>query len=110
MADHASDVLALLDALGLERVVLGGHSFGAYLAIYIAAKFPARVEKLIVIERFKRPTVGRLEIEYTINDPTYYTRPWTAKVNARYTTGTELFEFVCNENERSTAHMGPNIK
>ncbi|MGE5102609.1 MAG: alpha/beta fold hydrolase, partial [Deltaproteobacteria bacterium] len=35
MADHARDVLALLDALGLERVILGGHSFGGYLAIYI---------------------------------------------------------------------------
>jgi len=67
-------------------------------------------DKLVVIERFRRPTTGELEIEYTINDPTYYTRPWTTKVKARYTTGTELFEFVCNENERSTAHMGPNIK
>ena len=67
-------------------------------------------DKLVVIERFRRPNIGQLEIEYTINDPTYYTRPWTTKVNARYTTGTELFEFICNENERSTQHMGPNIK
>ena len=67
-------------------------------------------DKLVVIERFRRPNIGQLEIEYTINDPTYYTRPWTTKVNARFTTGTELFEFICNENERSTKHMGPNIK
>ena len=67
-------------------------------------------DKLVVIERFRRPTIGELEIEYTINDPTYYTRPWTTTVKARYTTGTELFEFVCNENEKSRAHMGPNIK
>ena len=67
-------------------------------------------EKLVVIERFRRPTIGQLEIEYTITDPTYYTRPWTTTVKANYTTGTELFEFVCNENERSTSHMGPNIK
>ena len=40
MADHAADVLGLLDALGLQRVVLGGHSFGAYLAIYLAATAP----------------------------------------------------------------------
>lgn len=50
MADHARDVIALLDALGLERVVLGGHSFGGYLAIYIAAKHPDRVSKLVVID------------------------------------------------------------
>ena len=62
MADHARDVLALLDALGLKRVVLGGHSFGGYLAIYIAAKFPERVEKLIVIDASitLNPRVGEL--------------------------------------------------
>src|SRR5687768_5570069 len=57
-------------------------------------------DKLVVIERFRRPNIGQLEIEYTIHDPTYYTRPWTTKVNARFTTGTEL----------SPTHMGPNIK
>ena len=67
-------------------------------------------DKLTVIERFRRPTFGELEIDVTINDPTYYTRPWTATVKANYTTGTELFEFVCNENEKSSSHMGPHIK
>jgi hypothetical protein len=67
-------------------------------------------DKLTVIERFRRPAFGQLEIDITINDPTYYTRPWTATVKARLMTGTELFEFVCNENERSTRHMGPNVK
>ncbi len=62
MADHAADVLALLDALGLERAVLGGHSFGAYLAIYLAAHHPARVVKLIVIDAALtlNPRVGEM--------------------------------------------------
>ena len=50
MADHAGDVLALLDALGLDRVILVGHSFGGYVAIYIASNFPERVDKLVVID------------------------------------------------------------
>ncbi len=50
MADHSRDVIALMDHLELERVVLGGHSFGGYLAIYIAAHHPERVEKLVVID------------------------------------------------------------
>ena len=30
-------------------------------------------DKLTVIEKFRRPSFGQLEIELTINDPTYYT-------------------------------------
>jgi pimeloyl-ACP methyl ester carboxylesterase len=62
MADHARDVLALLDALGLERVIMAGHSFGGYLAIYIAVHYPERVEKLIVIDAAitLNPRVGEL--------------------------------------------------
>jgi hypothetical protein len=67
-------------------------------------------DKLTVIERFRRPTFGRLEIEVTITDPTYYTRPWTVTTDARLLLDTELFEFICPENEKSTQHMGPNIK
>ena len=50
MVDHARDVLALLDTLGLDDIVLGGHSFGAFLAIFMAANHPDRVSKLIVID------------------------------------------------------------
>ena len=50
MAHHARDVIALLDALHIKQVILGGHSFGGYLAIYIAAHYPGRVSKLLVID------------------------------------------------------------
>lgn len=62
MADHARDVIALLDSLGLQRVVLGGHSFGGYLAIYIAAHYPERVSKLVVIDAAisSHPRIGVL--------------------------------------------------
>jgi pimeloyl-ACP methyl ester carboxylesterase len=50
MADHAADVLGLLDALELRQVVLGGHSFGGLLSIYMAAKNPERVSKLVIID------------------------------------------------------------
>ena len=50
MADHAADVLGLMDTLGFEKVVLGGHSFGALLTFYIAAHYPRRVEKLILLD------------------------------------------------------------
>jgi pimeloyl-ACP methyl ester carboxylesterase len=50
MADFAGDLLGLLDALGLGRVVLGGHSFGGSVSIYMAAHFPDRVSKLVLID------------------------------------------------------------
>jgi pimeloyl-ACP methyl ester carboxylesterase len=50
MSDHAADILALMDLLGLDKVTIAGHSFGGYLGIYLAAKFPGRVTKLVVID------------------------------------------------------------
>ena len=50
MGDHARDILALMDALELDQVVLGGHSFGALLTLYITAHFPERVSKLVIID------------------------------------------------------------
>jgi pimeloyl-ACP methyl ester carboxylesterase len=48
--DHARDILGVLDALGLDRVVLGGHSFGGLLVYWLAANHPDRVERCIVID------------------------------------------------------------
>ena len=57
------------------------------------------------IERFRRPSFGNLEIEITVDDPKAYTRPWTAKIDQRIMLDTELIEFVCAENEKSSAHF-----
>lgn len=50
MADHTADLLGALDALGLERVCLGGHSFGGLLTYYIAANHPERVERAVILD------------------------------------------------------------
>lgn len=42
IAAHAHDVLALMDALGLECAVLAGHSMGAYVAAEVARQAPGR--------------------------------------------------------------------
>ncbi len=56
MADHAADVLGVLDELGLETAVLVGHSFGGLLGYYLAAKHPHRVERLVAIDAAKAAT------------------------------------------------------
>ena len=53
-------------------------------------------------ERFRRPNLGTLEIEVTVNDPKAYTRPWTVTVTQRLLPDEELIEFICAENETST--------
>jgi len=50
MDDHAADVLGVLDALGVDRVRLGGHSFGGLLTLFIAAAAPERVERALVLD------------------------------------------------------------
>jgi pimeloyl-ACP methyl ester carboxylesterase len=46
----AADLLELLDALEIERPVIIGHSYGADVALYFAAREPQRVSEVIAIE------------------------------------------------------------
>jgi pimeloyl-ACP methyl ester carboxylesterase len=46
----AQDVLALLDRLGLERVLLGGLSMGGYVAMELLRQAPHRVEALLLAD------------------------------------------------------------
>jgi pimeloyl-ACP methyl ester carboxylesterase len=48
--DMAGDLLELLDALEIERPVIVGHSYGADIALYFAAREPERVREVVAIE------------------------------------------------------------
>ena len=48
--DMADDLVRLLDALEIERPVVVGHSYGADIALYLAAAHPRRVAEVIAIE------------------------------------------------------------
>jgi pimeloyl-ACP methyl ester carboxylesterase len=61
MADHAADITGLIEALGLEDVVLAGHSFGGMLTMYMGARCPARLAKLVLLDAalaLAHPSVG----------------------------------------------------
>ncbi|MFK7985571.1 MAG: alpha/beta fold hydrolase [Sandaracinaceae bacterium] len=49
LADYAADALAVLDASGVERAVIVGHSMGGQIAQYVAAHQPDRVGGLVLI-------------------------------------------------------------
>lgn len=46
---YAEDIRELLDKLKLEKVLLGGHSMGGYVALAFAEKYPERLASLVMI-------------------------------------------------------------
>src|SRR5918993_4657528 len=64
---HASDVVRVLDYLGLQSAVLLGHSMGAFVALKTALLFPERVRALVLLDggwpRIERPPEDMTEEE-----------------------------------------------
>ena len=60
-----------------------------------------------IIERFTRDTYGHMTVDVTIDDPTAYTEPFTVRVEHGIMLDTNLIEFICNENEKSTRYFDP---
>jgi hypothetical protein len=61
-------------------------------------------EALHVTEKFRRLNTGEMKLEMAFEDPKTYTRPWTIAVDMQFEPDTELLEYVCNENEKSSRH------
>jgi pimeloyl-ACP methyl ester carboxylesterase len=51
-ADHARDLLGLMDTIGAERARLVGHSFGAVVAMHTAVLAPDRVEEVVLSDPY----------------------------------------------------------
>ena len=62
-------------------------------------------DALYITERFQRRDFGHLDLQLTIDDPKAYTKPWTVNESWQIFPGTELLEYVCNENEKDVKHM-----
>lgn len=62
-------------------------------------------DKLHIIERFRRPDLGHLEIQTTVEDPAVVARPYTIKRIADLAPDQEIQEFICNENNQDVEHL-----
>jgi hypothetical protein len=62
-------------------------------------------EKLHLVERFRKTDPRTLRYEVTVEDPEYYTRPWTTAWIYRLSPTTEIMEYFCTENERDRQHI-----
>jgi len=58
-----------------------------------------------ITERIRRPTFGSLEVEFTVNDPKAYTKPWTVVLKQSIVVDSELVDEICLENEKSLPHL-----
>ena len=52
---------------------------------------------LRVVERFTFAAPGRIDYELTVDDPEYYTSPWTVAMPLNKDTTYDLFEYACHE-------------
>ena len=53
-------------------------------------------ENLNLIERFRRLDANTLSYEYTIDDPTIWTRPWTVSMTL-WKSDEQMYEYACHE-------------
>jgi pimeloyl-ACP methyl ester carboxylesterase len=74
LAHHAADLLGLLDACRLDRVIVMGHSLGAHIGVRFATLHPERVAKLVLFDGgldvraeildALAPAISRLGVEF----------------------------------------------
>lgn len=113
---HVRDMVAVLDAAGIDRAVVTGHSLGAYVAARLAVTHPDRVDRLVLVDggltipetadaadpeafirTFLGPTLDRLQM--TFGDVDAY-RDWWAShpaLNATDIDPADLHDYAAHD-------------
>ena len=73
-------------------------------AARIRAANGGRTESLRVVERFTRVDADTLRYEFTVEDPTRWTSPWSGELPLRRT-DESLFEYACHEGNYGIVNM-----
>jgi hypothetical protein len=60
-----------------------------------------QTEKAHIVERYRRPDLGHLEVEITIDDPGAYLRPWKVRRILDLAPDEEILEYICHENHKT---------
>lgn len=94
LRDHADDQVRVLDALGIDRAFVVGHSMGAFVTVRLAAAHPDRVAGVVLVDgglpiphpeglapdevaaAVLGPALARLEMRFA--DPSGYVEFWKA--------------------------------
>jgi hypothetical protein len=62
-------------------------------------------EGLRMTERYRRTSLGHMDVQVTYNDPKAYKKAWTISFGVSLAPDTEMLEYVCGENEKDSAHL-----
>ena len=65
----AESIVALLDAAGVSKAILMGHSFGSLIALHVAAENPLRVSQLAMVGTAYPMRVSPALLEDSLNAP-----------------------------------------
>jgi len=64
-----------------------------------------RSESMRIRERYHRRDFGHMDLDVTVEDPKYYTRPITLKTQLNLIPDSDVIENVCTENEKDRSHL-----
>jgi hypothetical protein len=57
-------------------------------------------------ERIRRPNFGTLQVDFTVNDPKAYTRPWSVRLEQTFVADEDLIDEICLEGVKPL-HVAP---
>ena len=66
--------------------------------------FRGSSDALHVVERFTRVDADTIRYEFRVEDPTAWTRPWSAEIPMKKADG-PLYEYACHEGNRDLANI-----
>jgi hypothetical protein len=75
-------------------------SFGFNDRTWLDARGLPHTEALRTTERYRRRTVGLLQVELTVTDPGAFADSWTLKYELRFQPDTEMLESLCEDKTR----------
>jgi hypothetical protein len=67
-------------------------------------RFPVDTKTLRIVERFRRTAADAIDYQFTVENPSMYTRSWTATLPMRPTDGL-IYEYACHEANYSLSHV-----
>ena len=88
-----------------ERDILVVDTRGFNDLSWLDARGHGHSEDMRVQERFRRRDFGHLEVAVTVEDPKVFTKPVAINFVEQLLPDTDVFEHICLEDEKDTAHQ-----